>query len=149
MRLIDGRAIAAAIAEKVAGRAETLRAAGRAPTLAVVVPTRDEAAASYVRSIRRSAGKVGIACEVHQLDEPVTAKAVTTRLTELSADPAIHGVLCQTPLPAGVRLEDVGAGIDAAKDVDGANPLSAGRLACGLPTYAPATAAAILEILRH
>ncbi|MEU5694092.1 bifunctional 5,10-methylenetetrahydrofolate dehydrogenase/5,10-methenyltetrahydrofolate cyclohydrolase [Actinosynnema sp. NPDC020468] len=118
------------------------------PTLAVLVPTRDEATAWYVRSIERAARKVGIACRVVQLDDPTPAE-VAARLDALSADPSVHGVICQTPLPAGVTLDEVGAHIDPRKDVDGANPASLGRLAAGLPTYPPATAAAVLEVLRH
>ena len=148
MRLIDGRAIAAAISEEVAIAAAALRETGVAPTLAVVVPTADEATAWYVRSIQRAAGKVGIDCRVDQLDSPSGADIVR-RLGDLSDDEGVHGIICQTPLPAGVRLDEVGAYITPHKDVDGANPTSLGRLATGLPTFAPATAVAVLEILRR
>jgi methylenetetrahydrofolate dehydrogenase (NADP+) / methenyltetrahydrofolate cyclohydrolase len=152
VRLIDGRAIAASIAEEVGSTVAGLSAAPAlavlVPTLAVLVPTDDEATAWYVRSIRRAAGKVGIDCRIERLDHP-DAKQIAKRLDELSADPDVHGVICQTPLPAGVTLDDVGAHIDPAKDVDGANPASLGRLVAGLPTYPPATAAAVLEILRR
>ena len=148
MRLIDGRAIAAAISEVVAIAAAALRETGVAPTLAVVVPTADEATAWYVRSIQRAAGKVGIDCRVDQLDSPSGADIVR-RLGDLSDDEGVHGIICQTPLPAGVRLDEVGAYITPHKDVDGANPTSLGRLATGLPTFAPATAVAVLEILRR
>jgi methylenetetrahydrofolate dehydrogenase (NADP+)/methenyltetrahydrofolate cyclohydrolase len=148
VRLIDGRAIAAAIAEAVTAALADLAAAGAAPTLAVVVPTDDEASAWYVRSIERAAAKVGITCRVDKLDRP-DGEAIAKHLDALSGDPSVHGIICQTPLPAGVSLEAVGAHIEPAKDVDGANPLSLGRLAAGVPTYAPATAAAVLEILRR
>lgn len=148
MRLIDGRAIAAAITAEVTADVAELTAAGTTPTLAVVVPTDDEATAWYVRSIERAAAKVGIACRVDKLDHP-DGEATTKHLDALSADPAIHGIICQTPLPPGVNLDAVGAHIDPAKDIDGANPVSLGRLVAGLPTYPPATAAAVLEILHH
>ena len=148
MRLIDGRAVAAAIAAEVTAAAAGLTAAGTTPTLAVVVPTGDEATTWYVRSIERAAAKVGVACRVDTLDHP-DGDAITKHLDALSADPAVHGIICQTPLPPGVSLEAAGAHIDPAKDIDGANPVSLGRLAAGLPTYPPATAAAVLEILRH
>lgn len=61
----------------------------------------------------------------------------------------MHGIILQTPLPAGARLEDLAGAIAVEKDVDGANPLSLGRLAAGLPAYPPATAAAVLAILDH
>jgi methylenetetrahydrofolate dehydrogenase (NADP+) / methenyltetrahydrofolate cyclohydrolase len=135
VRLIDGRAIADEVASTVAGPA----------VLAVVVPTDDEATAWYVRSIQRTAAKVGIDCRVSHPD----AREVRRHLDELSADPGVHGIICQTPLPVGLALAEVGAHIDPAKDIDGANPVSLGRLAAGLPSYPPATAAAVLEILRH
>jgi methylenetetrahydrofolate dehydrogenase (NADP+)/methenyltetrahydrofolate cyclohydrolase len=148
VRLIDGRAIAAAVSDEVATAAAGLREAGVVPTLAVVVPTADEATAWYVRSIQRAAGKVGVECRVEQLDSP-SAADITQRLDALSADAGVHGIICQTPLPDGVRLDEVGGHIVPHKDVDGANPTSLGRLATGLPTFAPATAAAVLEILRR
>jgi methylenetetrahydrofolate dehydrogenase (NADP+)/methenyltetrahydrofolate cyclohydrolase len=148
MRLIDGRNHAAAITAEVAATVAELVSAGTTPTLAVVVPTDDEATAWYVRSIERAAAKVGIDCRVEKLADP-DAATLTKHLDALSADPTVHGIICQTPLPAGVTLEDVGAHIDPAKDVDGANPVSLGRLAAGLSTYPPATAAAVLEILRR
>ena len=148
MRLIDGRAIAARINAATVGAIADLTAAGVTPALAVLVPTKDEATAWYVRSIARAAAKAGITCQVDDLPD-ASRDQIAGRLAELSADPAVHGIICQTPLPAGVGLHDVAAAIAPAKDVDGANPASLGRLAVGEPTFAPATAAAVLEILRH
>jgi methylenetetrahydrofolate dehydrogenase (NADP+) / methenyltetrahydrofolate cyclohydrolase len=147
MRVIDGRAIAAKLAGEVSARIADLALVGTVPTLAVVVPTDDEATGWYVRSIERTAAKVGIACRVDTLHAPDAA--VIKRLDELSQDPTVHAIVCQTPLPAGLSLADVGTHIAPEKDVDGANPASLGRLAVGLPAYPPATAAAVLEILRH
>jgi methylenetetrahydrofolate dehydrogenase (NADP+) / methenyltetrahydrofolate cyclohydrolase len=148
MRLIDGKAMAAEIRADVAGTVTALRAAGVVPTLAVVVPVRDEATEWYVRSIERAAGKLGIECRVDELDGAGAAE-IAKRLDALSADATVHGIICQTPLPDGVRLEAVAAHVTPDKDVDGANPTSLGRLAAGLPTFAPATAGAVLEILRR
>jgi len=153
MSLIDGRVIAAAIGQDVTARAAALKtavlktsASAVVPTLAVVVPTSDEAALWYVRSIGRAADRTGIDCRVLHLSEPSQTELRTT-LRDLSADDTVHGVICQTPLPAGLSLSEVGGDIDPAKDVDGASPVSLGRLAAGLPAFAPATAAAVLEIL--
>jgi methylenetetrahydrofolate dehydrogenase (NADP+)/methenyltetrahydrofolate cyclohydrolase len=147
-RAIDGRAIAAAIRTEVATLAQALRGAGTVPTLVVVLATEDESAAWYVRSIERAASQVGVDCQVRRLAQPDGA-TLAALLDDLSADPGVHGIVCQTPLPAGVDALDVGSHIAMPKDVDGANPLSLGRLAAGLPCFAPATAAAVLEILRH
>ena len=148
MTPIDGRAAAAAINADTAAAVAALAGRGTTPALTIVLPTADESSAWYVRSIGRAAEKLGIRCVVEELAEP-DAVTLVARLAELSADPAVHAIVCQTPLPAGVRLEEVGAAIDPAKDVDGANPTSLGRLAGGLPAYPPATAAAVLELLRR
>lgn len=145
---IDGRAIAAAIRTEVTTLAQNLRGAGTMPTLVVVLPTNDESAAWYVRSIERAAAQVGVECQVRRTEDPDGA-ALAALLDELSADPGVHGIVLQTPLPSGVDGLDLGSHIAMPKDVDGANPLSLGRLAAGLPCFAPATAAAVLEILRH
>src|SRR4051794_15425755 len=146
MTLIDGKAIAADILAGVTADSAKLRESGTVPTLAILVPTADEATAWYVRSIVRTATKAGV--DARQIDlHDATAAAITAQLDALSADPAVHGIICQTPLPAGVTLDQVGQHIAVAKDVDGANPESLGRLASGLPAFAPATAQAVLEIL--
>jgi methylenetetrahydrofolate dehydrogenase (NADP+) / methenyltetrahydrofolate cyclohydrolase len=148
MTRIDGTAIAAELRAATTGAVAALRTRGITPRLAQVVPTEDEGTAWYVRSLTKAAERVGIESQVEQLTEP-KPDDITARLDALSADPAVHGVLCQTPLPPGVVLDEVGQHIAVAKDVDGANPASAGRLAAGLPTYPPATAEAVLHILRH
>jgi methylenetetrahydrofolate dehydrogenase (NADP+) / methenyltetrahydrofolate cyclohydrolase len=122
-------------------------AAGRTVRLAIVIATRDEAAAWYVRSLAAAATRLGISCEVSELSPAAGAGDVTAALTALSADHLVHGVMLQTPLPAGVRLAEIAAAIDPAKDVDGASPLSLGRVLAGLPAFAPATAQAVLELL--
>jgi methylenetetrahydrofolate dehydrogenase (NADP+)/methenyltetrahydrofolate cyclohydrolase len=143
-RLIDGKAIAAGIRADVTRRAESLAARGVQPTLAIVLPTDDEGAAWYVRSLQRAADKAGLRCIVEKVGPADVLPTVDT----LSAAPDVHGVMCQTPLPEGLTLAEVGAHIAVEKDVDGANPQSLGRLAAGVPdTFAPATAAAVLEIL--
>jgi methylenetetrahydrofolate dehydrogenase (NADP+)/methenyltetrahydrofolate cyclohydrolase len=155
-RELGGRELAAAVRAAVAEQAAQLTAAGRQPRLAVVTATADEASAWYVRSLGRAAARAGIACDVTNLvpDSPAgtpapSAGVIRTALATLSGDPRVHGILLQTPLPGGARLADLAAGIDPAKDVDGANPVSLGRLMTGLPAFAPATAAAVLALLDH
>ncbi|MFC4334393.1 bifunctional 5,10-methylenetetrahydrofolate dehydrogenase/5,10-methenyltetrahydrofolate cyclohydrolase [Salininema proteolyticum] len=148
MKTIDGRAIAKTIREEAGNRAEKLRSEGVVPTLAVVVPTKDEATAWYVRQIARSADKLDIQCRIVELDDPGRNEVVQA-LQELSADASVHGIICQTPLPEGVALADVAQHIVRHKDIDGANPESLGRLAAGLGSWAPSTAAASVEILKR
>ena len=146
---LTGKELAAGIRAEVAAAAAELAAAGTPPRLAVVVATADESSAWYVRSIARAAEKTGIACSVVDLGETATPDRIRTELAALSADPAVHGIILQTPLPADAVFEDLAASIDPAKDVDGANPLSLGRLTAGLPAFAPATAEAVLALLDH
>jgi methylenetetrahydrofolate dehydrogenase (NADP+) / methenyltetrahydrofolate cyclohydrolase len=147
--LIDGRAIAARITGQTASSAAALRERGVTPVLAIVVPNDDPGAAWYVRAIQRLAAKVGVECQVHQQSGPSGPADVLARLSELSADPAVHGIICQAPLPQGLALAAAGARIAVGKDVDGASPASLGGLAAGVPgVFAPATAAAVMEILR-
>ena len=148
MKLIDGRAIAAQANEGTAAAVAGLRAGGVTPCLAVVFPGADEAAASYVRSIGRLGRKLGIECRVLELPD-ATDEQVAGELARLSADQGVHGIICQTPLPSGGSLHRIAGHVAPAKDVDGANPASLGALAVGLPAFAPATAAAVLEVLRH
>ena len=143
---LDGRELAAEIRADAAAGAAALTAAGRPPHLAVVTATTDEASAWYVRSIARAAAKVGIACDV---DGEETSAGITAALRRLSADLGVHGIILQTPLPGGARLAELAGAIAPGKDVDGANPLSLGRLVAGLPAFTPATAEAVLAMLDH
>jgi methylenetetrahydrofolate dehydrogenase (NADP+)/methenyltetrahydrofolate cyclohydrolase len=149
-RRIDGRAIAARLRAQAAEVASALRERGVQPLLAVADPTAgDDGAAWYMRSISRAAEQTGIGCQIHPVDPAGRQEAVTSLLTRLSGDPAVHGVICQAPLPPGLTAAAAGACIAVAKDVDGANPASLGQLAAGLGgAFAPATAAAVIEILR-
>jgi methylenetetrahydrofolate dehydrogenase (NADP+) / methenyltetrahydrofolate cyclohydrolase len=148
--LIDGKKIAADLGVDLADRVATLRAAGVAPTLAIVVATDDESTAWYVRSLQRTAAGLGIEVRKTELALDVGRDEIRRALVAAGADPAVHGVICQTPLPGGLRLVDVGDAIDPEVDVDGASPVSLGRLASGsAAAFAPATAAAVLTILEH
>jgi methylenetetrahydrofolate dehydrogenase (NADP+) / methenyltetrahydrofolate cyclohydrolase len=149
MTILSGRELAADIRAETATRAAELAAAKRPPRLTVITATDDEATAWYVRSVATAAAKAGIACEVEDLGPGATAAGIETQLTALSADPTVHAIILATPLPGGARLAELGGFIDPAKDVDGANPVSLGRLMTGLPAFAPATAEAVLRLLDH
>jgi methylenetetrahydrofolate dehydrogenase (NADP+)/methenyltetrahydrofolate cyclohydrolase len=143
--LIDGRKLAAELGAEIGKR---IAALDTQPRLAIVVATTDESTAWYVRSLLRTAERLGIAAR--RIDLPTDSDAGTIRaaLTEAAAES--DGVICQTPLPGGLKLEDVGTAIDPRVDVDGANPVSLGLLASGsAAAFPPATAAAVLRILDH
>lgn len=146
---LRGTGLAAGLRAEVAAAAAELTAGGTPPRLAVVVATVDGSSAWYVRSIARAAERTGIACSIADLGEAATPDRIREELTALSGDPAVHGIILQTPLPDGAVFEDLAASIDPAKDVDGANPESLGRLAAGLPAFAPATAEAVLALIDH
>lgn len=146
MTPLTGRELAAGIRAAAAARAAELTKEGRQPRLAVVTATDDEASAWYVRSIANAAANEGIACDVLRT---TTANGISATLAQLADDPEVHGVILATPLPDGALLADLATAIPAAKDVDGASPESLGRLAAGLPAFAPATAEAVLALLDH
>lgn len=143
MTLLDGRTVAAEI------RAATAEdAASTSPVLAAVVATEDPATASYAGSMAKAAEATGIELRESRLD-PGDARGVLAQLEALSGDPDVHAVICLTPLPEGLSLAEASERIAPRKDVDGASPASLGRLAAGLPAFAPATAQAVIELLRH
>jgi methylenetetrahydrofolate dehydrogenase (NADP+) / methenyltetrahydrofolate cyclohydrolase len=145
-RELGGRELARQVRADVAARAGLLAADGCRPRLAVVTANDDGGSAAYVRSIANAAAKEGIDCDVART---TTAAGITATLASLADDPEVHGIILQTPLPAGASLADLAVTIPPAKDVDGASPESLGRLAAGLPAFAPATAEAVLALLDH
>lgn len=146
---LTGKELAAAINADTKERAAALTAAGTAPTLALIVANDDPASAWYVNSLRKAAERLGIACERIDLGADASAETIRAELAARSADPATDAIMLQTPLPAGVSLDDVSAAIAASKDVDGVSPLSLGLLASGLDGFVPATSEAVVELLKH
>jgi methylenetetrahydrofolate dehydrogenase (NADP+)/methenyltetrahydrofolate cyclohydrolase len=144
---LSGRELAAGLRARTTESAAALTAAGTPPRLAIVVATADESSAWYVRSIAKAAAAVGIVCDI--VSPAATVEEIGRALRRLGEDDAVHGIILQTPLPTGVDVADLAAEIPPAKDVDGANPASLGRLAAGLPAFPPATAEAVLALLDH
>ena len=152
---LSGRELAADIRVGTAAQAAELTEAGRPPRLAIVTAMADEASAWYGRSLATAAAKAGIGCDIVDLIPAIAAApgsaaaSIEVVLAELSAAAAVHGIILQTPLPAGARLAELAEVIDPGKDVDGANPASLGRIMTGLPAFAPATAEAVVRLLGH
>lgn len=147
---LSGKDLAAALNAETTARAKTLtEQAGRAPRLALVVANDDPASAWYVNSLKKSAANRGIDCEIIDLGADASAETLRTELSVRSADPETDAIMLQTPLPAGVALDEVSPAIAAPKDVDGVSPLSLGLLTAGSPGFAPATAEAVVELLKH
>src|SRR5512133_3572541 len=148
-RVLDGRAVAAAIRAELADEVERLAAAGRRPTLAAVLVGDDEASHIYVGSKQRAAERSGIGSRRLELPADAAQKDVLAAVAELNADDGVHGILVQLPLPAGLDPVEVQDAIDPAKDVDGLHPENEGRLLRGDPRFAPCTAIGIVELLRR
>ena len=146
---LSGTSLAGIIRERTQDEARTLEQHGVRPVLAVVMATDDESTRWYVRSIERAAERAGIGCRVLDLGHDATEQVLASVLRDLAAEPSVNGIILQTPLPAGVRADALVGLIAPEKDIDGANPLSLGRLAVGQPAFAPATARAVVEILDH
>jgi methylenetetrahydrofolate dehydrogenase (NADP+) / methenyltetrahydrofolate cyclohydrolase len=145
--VLSGSARAAELRAEVTSRAATLTGDGVPPRLAVVVATEDESTAWYVRSLARAAARTGVACDTVTLPADADPGLLRDTLAGLSEDPQVHGIILQTPLPPGAVAAELAGAIAPDKDVDGANPLSLGRLAAGLPAFAPATAEAVVQLL--
>lgn len=139
-KVIDGKVIAAGLRDKVAAEVTRLkRDHDVTPGLAVVLVGNDPASESYVRSKHRQSVAAGMVSFEHKLPGDVAEKELLALIAKLNADPAVHGLLVQLPLPKGLSAERAIMAIDPAKDVDGLHPINAGRLASGFMGLAPAT----------
>jgi len=147
--ILGGKQLAAEIRARVTAAAGELDQRGVAPTLAVVVATDDEATHWYVRSIAAAAEKTGLHSHVIDLGAAASEEQIGAQLDELSSDAHVHGIIVQTPLPPGVSASGLVSRITPDKDIDGANPVSLGRLAVGEPAFPPATARSVVELLDH
>ena len=149
-RVIDGKAIAEALREEVRGEVTRLRAEyGLQPGLAVVLVGEDPASQIYVRSKGEQSLAAGMHSVTHRLAADASQAEVEALVRRLNADPAIHGILVQLPLPPGIDQAAVIDAIDPDKDVDGLTLINAGRLASGLPGLAPCTPLGCLILLRE
>ncbi len=149
-RVIDGKAAAAAVRQRVAEvAAEFQRGAGRPPGLATVLGGEDPASGVYVRSKGKATAEAGMAGFAHNLPETTSEAELLELVHRLNSDPAVDGILVQLPLPAHMDSARVIAAIDPAKDVDGFHPINAGRLATGFDALVPCTPLGCLHLLRQ
>jgi methylenetetrahydrofolate dehydrogenase (NADP+)/methenyltetrahydrofolate cyclohydrolase len=146
--LLDGKKIAADIRAQVRTNVDSLKDCGIKPALALVVATDDESAVWYIRSLKKAAEKVGMATRLVDLGAHAAEDTLRAELARLAVDPSVHGIILGSPLPKGVHTDVLFSAIPLEKDVDGANLLSAGRVMAGLPAFAPATASAVMEVLK-
>jgi methylenetetrahydrofolate dehydrogenase (NADP+)/methenyltetrahydrofolate cyclohydrolase len=146
-RVIDGKGMAAEIRSEVAERVKALAGGGMTPGLAAVLVGDDEASRIYVGAKQKACAEVGIHSERYDLPGDVSQDELLELIRRLNADPAVHGILVQLPLPDHLSVLAVYEALAQAKDVDGLTPASVGRLVRGEATFLPATPYGIVEML--
>lgn len=149
--ILDGKALAAAEEKKLAKRVSALAAAkrGRVPILATILVGDDPASATYVRMKGNACKRVGMDSLAVELPADTTTGALLQRIEALNADPDVHGILLQHPVPTQIDERVCFDRIDPAKDVDGVTTQGFGRMAMGEPAYGSATPAGIMRLLEH
>ena len=147
-RIIDGKAVAAAVLDECRAEAAALKERGITPGLAVVLVGSDPASKVYVGSKVRTCGELGFHSEKIELPAETTQDELLDVVRRLNNDPAIHGILVQSPPPAHIDEEAIVRAIDPRKDVDGFHPENVAKLALEDPTgFVPCTPAGCMKLL--
>lgn len=145
--ILDGQKIAGEIFDELAERVAALKAKGVTPGLAAVLVGENPASATYVRMKRRDARKLDLASVVHRMPHRTEPDDLEDILDGLNADPEVHGILLQLPLPDHLDEDHFLRRIDPAKDVDGLHPFNQGLLMQGRPRFVPCTPYGVQELL--
>jgi methylenetetrahydrofolate dehydrogenase (NADP+)/methenyltetrahydrofolate cyclohydrolase len=149
-RTIDGKAVAAAVRERVrVDVAAYAEETGRVPTLATVIVGDDPASEIYVRNKHKACEEVGMGSVHHGLAAATSEEELLRLVASLGEDDDVDGILVQLPVPAHIDPDAVVAALDPRKDVDGLTPQNAGLLAHGTPGLVPCTPAGVMELLAH
>jgi methylenetetrahydrofolate dehydrogenase (NADP+) / methenyltetrahydrofolate cyclohydrolase len=148
-RIIDGKAIAHQVRMEWKGRTEKLRTQGVVPGLAVIIIGENAASKVYVRHKTQACADVGIHSEVHEFPADADEGVVLARILALNADPNIHGILVQLPLPPQFEVRAMLEAIAVHKDVDGFNLYNVGALVAGETVFPPCTPFGVLCMLEY
>jgi methylenetetrahydrofolate dehydrogenase (NADP+) / methenyltetrahydrofolate cyclohydrolase len=149
-RVIDGKAVGAAVRERVRGEVAAYAAeAGRTPQLVTVIVGDDAASEIYVRNKHRACEEAGMRSAHHGLAGSTSEEELLELVAALGSDDDVDGILVQLPVPEQIDPDAIVAAIDPRKDVDGLTPLNAGLLAHGMPGLVSCTPAGVIELLRH
>lgn len=148
-RLLPGKPVADAVLAEVAQRVAALRAREVTPGLATVLVGDDDASAGYIRIKQRQAADLGFASPHRHLPADATQDDLLRVIAGFNADPLVHAVLIQYPVPGHLDYDAALQTLDPDKDVDGMHPLNMGRLAVGMPGPLPCTPAGIEALLAH
>ena len=147
--IISGKIISAQINRELRTEVDQLKTKGIEPCLAVVLVGEDPASEVYVRNKKRTSEEIGMRSIGHNLPDTTTQRELETLIQSLNADPAVHGILCQFPLPKGLDEKKVIQTIAPEKDVDGLHPLNAGLIAMGIPKFISCTPYGVLQMLKR
>lgn len=148
-RIIDGKAVAAELRAEIAVEVTALKGQGLTPGLAVVLVGEDPASQVYVRNKGAQTLEAGMASFEHKLPADTPEADLLALVQRLNADPRVHGILVQLPLPGHIDSMKVLSAIDPAKDVDGFHVVNAGRLAVGLDALVPCTPLGCIILLKR
>ena len=149
MKLLDGQAIATDVQKHLSERVRKLSVKGIIPGLAAVLVGDDPASALYVSNKSKAANSIGVYTKTQSMPADVSTNELLETIESLNQDDNIHGIIVQLPLPPHINRDEVASCISLAKDVDGAHPVSMGKLARGEESFVPPTPLGIVEILRH
>lgn len=147
-KIIDGKAVAAKIKEEAAKEAARLAGQGIAPGLAVVIVGDDPASRIYVNNKKKACQQVGIQSFEYALPAETSQEELLELIGKLNADPAVSGILVQSPLPAGLNEAGVVEAIDPHKDVDAFHAYNVGKIMQGRYHFLPCTPAGVIELIR-
>jgi len=137
-KILDGRALAKEVRQEIIADIEAFKEAhGFAPTIAAVRAGDDLASVSYARMIKRNFEKLGMGFSLHVLPYEVDQEEIIAVVTKLNADDSVHGIMIQEPLPRSIDAAAVRMALSPEKDIDGVNPINAGRLALAAPLGRP------------
>ncbi len=147
--VIDGFSVAASVRARVAAEVAALKAGGVIPCLAVVLVGENPASVSYVAGKEKALAEVGMADRSYRLPGTVSEAELLALISSLNADPSVHGILVQLPLPEHIDEARVIMAIDPEKDVDGFHPVSVGNLVIDRPGFLPCTPHGVIALLRE
>lgn len=148
MKIIDGKATAAAIKSEIAQEVkEIVEAGGRRPHLAAVIVGHDGGSESYMANKTKACAECGFESSLLRFDPDITEEELLDQIRRLNEDPGVDGYIVQLPLPAHIDSQRITEAVDYRKDVDGFHPINVGRMSIGLPAFKPATPSGIIELL--
>jgi methylenetetrahydrofolate dehydrogenase (NADP+)/methenyltetrahydrofolate cyclohydrolase len=149
-RILDGKALAGELEQELTSRVAAHRAQGGViPCLAAILVGDNPASEVYVRNKRKACERVGMASELHRLAGNTSAAELLALIAQLNANPAVHGILVQLPLPPQIPEQLVLDAVDPRKDVDCFHPENVGLMSQGRPRYLPCTPHGVLQILHR